>query len=209
MLFPQTRSTELRAIHTYSARMPKECLSAMAFSFRSEEFVSRYHVPSYVEWLQRCDMTPAYEMHRLVLQVLQRRMPARRWVLKSPVHLQALPTLVATYPDASFVVTHRDPVAVLSSVSSLVATVRAAFSDRRRPDRDRPLPHRPLRPQPRRASSTASRTARSPPSGPCTSAMAMSSTIPSPPSSAVYAGSASSSIASARSTIDGGRRRGA
>ena len=67
-------------------------------------------------------------MHRLVLQVLQRRMPARRWVLKSPVHLQALPTLVATYPDASFVVTHRDPVAVLSSVSSLVATVRAAFS---------------------------------------------------------------------------------
>jgi hypothetical protein len=128
LLFPQTRSSNLRAIHTYSARMPKECLSSMAISFRSEEFVSRYDVPSYVQWLQACDMTPAYDIHRLVLQVLQRRMPARRWVLKSPVHLQALPTLVATYSDASYVVTHRDPVAVLSSASSLVATVRAAFS---------------------------------------------------------------------------------
>jgi hypothetical protein len=129
LLFAQNRSPQLRTIHTYSARMPKECLSAMAFSFRTEEFVSRYHVPSYVEWLQRCDMEPAYAMHRLVLQVLQRRMPAKRWVLKSPVHLQALRTLTSTYPDAAFVVTHRDPVAVLASASSLVASVRAAFTD--------------------------------------------------------------------------------
>src|SRR5690606_10653053 len=102
----------------------------MAFSFRTEEFISRYHVPSYVAWLQRADMQPAYDMHRLVLQVLQRRMPKRRWVLKSPVHLQSLPTVASTYPDASFVVTHRDPAAMLASVSSLVATLRAAFSDR-------------------------------------------------------------------------------
>lgn len=129
LLFAQNASTELRRIHTYSARMPKECLSSMAFSFRSEEFISRYHVPSYVEWLQQADMTPAYDMHRLVLQVLQRRMPARRWVLKSPVHLQALPVVARTYADASFVVTHRDPAAILPSVSSLVATMRAAFSD--------------------------------------------------------------------------------
>ena len=120
---------DLDAIHEYSGRMPKECVSAMSFAFRSEEFTARYHVPSYVEWLQRCDMRPAYEMHRLVLQVLQRRMPTGRWVLKSPVHLHSLPTLLAVYPDARLAITHRDPLTVLPSVTSLVATLRVAHSD--------------------------------------------------------------------------------
>jgi hypothetical protein len=119
----------LDAIHAYSGRMPKECLSAMSFEARSEEFTARYSVPSYAAWLHRCDMRPAYEMHRLVLQVLQRRTPGTRWVLKSPVHLHSLPTLLAVYPDARVAVTHRDPLTVLGSVSSLVATLRWAHSD--------------------------------------------------------------------------------
>jgi hypothetical protein len=45
------------------------------------------------------------------------------------VHLHSLPTLLRTYPDASIVVTHRDPLAVLASVTSLVATLRYAHSD--------------------------------------------------------------------------------
>ena len=127
--FPQAVATGLRSIHTYSAQMPKECLSAMAFAARTEEFISRYNVPAYVEWLQACDMAPAYEMHRRILRVLQQRMPPARWILKSPVHLQSVPVLVATYPDASFIITHREPTEILASVSSLVATMRSAFSN--------------------------------------------------------------------------------
>lgn len=126
--WPQAQQSGIRTIHTYSARMPKECLSAMSFSFRSEEFISRYHLPEYVEWLSSCDMQPAYATHKRVLQLLQRRRPTARWVLKSPVHLQSIPELVTTYPDARFVVTHREPTKVLASVSSLIATLRAAFS---------------------------------------------------------------------------------
>jgi hypothetical protein len=122
-------SSGLDAIHEYRGRMPKECLSAMSFALLSEEFTARYHVPSYAAHLARADLTPAYEVHRLVLQVLQRRSPRRRWLLKSPVHLHALPTLLAVYPDAHLVVTHRDPLAVLPSVTSLVATLRWAHSD--------------------------------------------------------------------------------
>jgi hypothetical protein len=122
-------SADLDAIHEYRGRMTKECVSSLSFEFRSEEFTARYHVPSYVAWLQGCDLRPAYETHRLVLQVLQRGWPARRWVLKSPVHLHALPTLLAVYPDARLVVTHRDPLTVLPSVTSLVATLRWAHSD--------------------------------------------------------------------------------
>jgi hypothetical protein len=101
----------------------------MSFSFRSEEFVSRYATARYVDWLGSCDMTPAYEMHRLVLQILQRRQPTDRWVLKSPVHLHNLDPLLAVYPDARLIVTHRDPLAILGSVTSLIATLRLAHSD--------------------------------------------------------------------------------
>ena len=120
---------ELDAIHVYRGRMHKECLSAMSFAFRSEEFTARYHVPSYVEWYERCDMRPAYDAHRLVLQILQRRFRNVHWVLKSPVHLSALPTLFAVYPDARLAITHRDPLTVLASLTSLVATLRWAHSD--------------------------------------------------------------------------------
>jgi len=124
-----TTVSGLDAIHEYSGRMPKECLSAMSFELLTEELTARYHVPSYVEHLQAADLTPAYEMHRLVLQVLQRRFGDVQWVLKSPAHLGALPTILSVYPDARIVVTHRDPLTVLPSVSSLVATLRLAFSD--------------------------------------------------------------------------------
>lgn len=127
--WPQSVQAGIRAIHTYDARMPKECLSAMSFSMRSEEFISRYRLPAYVEWLFAQDMTPMYDTHRLVLQALQRRRSTARWVLKSPVHLQAIPELVAAYPDARFIATHRDPAKILGSVSSLIAKLRAAFSD--------------------------------------------------------------------------------
>jgi hypothetical protein len=126
---PQTVASGIVAIHEYSARMPKECLSAMSFAFRSEEFVARYHVPSYVKWLQACDMTPAYAMHKRVLQMLQGGPSARRWVLKSPVHLHSLDELLHTYPDAKLSFTHRDPMLVLPSVTSLLANLRWAHSD--------------------------------------------------------------------------------
>jgi hypothetical protein len=122
-------SSDLDAIHEYTGRMTKECLSAMSFAFRSEEFVSRYHVPTFAAWLFSCDMGPAYDAHKLVLQVLQRRWPARRWTLKSPVHLHSLPALLDHYPDARIVITHRDPLSVLGSVTSLIATLRWAHSD--------------------------------------------------------------------------------
>lgn len=126
---PQTVVSGLRAIHAYGARRPKECLSAMSFSLLSEEITARFFVPSYAAWLEACDPAPAYDVHRLVLQVLQRRTGPAAWVLKSPVHLHALPALLRAHPGARVVVTHRDPVAMLASLASLIATLRYAHSD--------------------------------------------------------------------------------
>jgi hypothetical protein len=49
--------------------------------------------------------------------------------LKSPAHLWTLDDLVAEYPDAVIVQTHRDPLKVISSVSALTNQLRRMASD--------------------------------------------------------------------------------
>jgi hypothetical protein len=70
-----------------------------------------------------------YASHRRQLQYLQWRCPAERWVLKSPGHLWALDALLAEYPDAVIVQTHRDPLRVVASLASLVTLLRSMASD--------------------------------------------------------------------------------
>jgi hypothetical protein len=66
------------------------------------------------------DQTPHYAYMKRVLQILQWTRPRERWVLKSPQHLEQLGPLLATFPDATIVVTHRDPVAVIQSTITML-----------------------------------------------------------------------------------------
>jgi len=101
----------------------------MAPTFMSDQFDAMYYVPSYRAWFFRQDLQPAYEYHRRFLQHLQMRQNARRWILKAPTHMFALPALLAVYPDAIFVQTHRAPLDAMASVSSLITILRRVFSD--------------------------------------------------------------------------------
>jgi hypothetical protein len=42
-------------------------------------------------------------------------------VLKSPQHLEQIPAVMQTFPDATLVFTHRDPVAVIASFATMAA----------------------------------------------------------------------------------------
>ena len=57
---------------------------------------------------------------KTVLQILQWYRPRDRWVLKSPQHLEQLGPLMTVFPDATIVVTHRDPVAVVQSTITML-----------------------------------------------------------------------------------------
>jgi hypothetical protein len=118
-----------RHVHPVDAELPQECVSLMAPAFISDQFDAMYYVPSYRDWFFRQDLRPAYEYHRRFLQHLQVRQSARRWVLKAPTHMFALPTLLAVYPDALFVQSHRAPLDAMASVSSLITILRRVFSD--------------------------------------------------------------------------------
>jgi hypothetical protein len=121
---------DFRAMHPMGARLAQECVRITASDFRSMIFPTQYRVPSYGRWLLHdADMTSAYRWHRRFLQHLQSRHPATRWVLKSPGHIWCLGALLAEYPDALLVQTHRDPLRILASIGSLVARLRQLATD--------------------------------------------------------------------------------
>jgi hypothetical protein len=85
-------------------------------------------VPEYAAWLHRADRVPAYRRHRRNLQLIGLNDPHKRWVLKNPSHLGALPALLEVFPDALVVQCHRDPVEAVASACSLAATSTAGWS---------------------------------------------------------------------------------
>jgi hypothetical protein len=98
---------------------PQECILITALDFRSQVFEGYALLPSYTEWLLSCDMVPAYRYHQRVLKLLQWRCPPNRWWLKSPAHMASIDALDVVYPDARFIMTHRDLAEVLPSLCAL------------------------------------------------------------------------------------------
>jgi len=100
-----------------------------AGTFCSMIFTTQYRLPNYHRWLMHeADHTLAYRYHRKYLQHLQSGVPGQ-WLLKSPAHLWELDKLLAEYPDAILVQTHRDPLVVISSISALCAHLQKLASD--------------------------------------------------------------------------------
>ena len=118
-----------KKMHPMGARLPQECVALTAHDFASMVFSTTHFLPSYQVWLDTTDLRPVYESHRRWLQVFQWHCGAERWVLKSPGHLWALDALLAIYPDARIVQTHRDPLKVLASLASLEDVLRRMASD--------------------------------------------------------------------------------
>ena len=116
---------EMMKRHPVSATRPEQCNALNDWSFVNQALIAYYNIPTYRDWLLGTDYTWAYEAHRRTLQQLQWRVPGQ-WVLKYPKHLVALDRLLAAYPDARIVWTHRDPAVVVPSVASLTGYIREA-----------------------------------------------------------------------------------
>ncbi len=114
--------------HPVGATFPQECIAILSYAFHSDEFLCMFWIPSYETWLRAQDMSAVYEFHRRFLKHLQWHCPGKRWVLKAPDHINALPALFEIYPDAFVVFLHRDPLKVLGSSASLATMLRSAFS---------------------------------------------------------------------------------
>jgi len=78
-------------------------------------------LPTYRDYYLQEDQTPHYRYTARMLRVLQWLRGGDRWVLKSPQHLEQFDAILATYPDATLAVTHRDPVSTVASFSTMIA----------------------------------------------------------------------------------------
>ena len=120
----------VQAMHPMAATLPTECVTLLGGEFKSIHFETQGTFDTYGAWFETCDMVPAYEFHRLCLQVLQDAIPTQRWALKTPGHMWHLDAVYALYPDARVVWTHRDPLKVVGSVASLNCTLHATNTDK-------------------------------------------------------------------------------
>jgi hypothetical protein len=117
------------AVHPIEHASVDEDILLLDGSFLSTVAEATLHVPSFSAWLEGQDQTPGYALHKRYLQLMQWRQPGERWVLKTPHHLEWLDTLLAVYPDAHILHTHRDPLETLPSFCSMIAHGRGIMSD--------------------------------------------------------------------------------
>lgn len=59
-----------------------------------------------------------YQYMKTMLKALQWQRGPNRWVLKSPLHCDHLGTMLSCFPDATVVMTHRDPISLIQSAAT-------------------------------------------------------------------------------------------
>jgi hypothetical protein len=118
------------ALHLHDEDGSEECHQFIEQSFGAAGLNNLYRVPSFFDYLlDEADLEGSYRVHKRQLQLLQWRTPAKPWALKYPNHLLAVPEIISVYPDARFVMTHRDPIQTLASICKLSYKLRSARSD--------------------------------------------------------------------------------
>lgn len=116
---------EFAAIHELRSDLPVECITISAPSLAGSHWMMV--LDDLGAWAP--DVAADFAFHRAVLQAAQYGHPRRRWVLKTPAYMFMLDDLLATYPDASVIVSHRDPARTMPSTVSTSAMVRWLRTD--------------------------------------------------------------------------------
>ncbi len=118
----------MKTIHPLVATAPEECLFLLGMSFTDFAAEARAHLPGYMNWLMASDMAPAYRYYREVLQLLTWKARGEHLVLQDGAHLFALDALLALFPEARIIQTHRDPRDVAAAHCGLSAATQALTS---------------------------------------------------------------------------------
>jgi hypothetical protein len=123
----ETGMPEFKRMHEMTVDHAHEEIQLLANDISGMLFETTYYIPSFAAHYKAHDQAPSYAYLKRSLQAMQwlrdgtKPVQKVRWVLKSPQHLEQIPTLLATFPDATFVVTHRDPVEVVRSMTTMIS----------------------------------------------------------------------------------------
>jgi len=107
-------------MHEMTTDHAHEEIQLLANDFSSMLMETVAHVPRWRDYYRSHDQTPHYEYIATQLKAMQFLRGGRRWLLKSPQHLEQLPVLNRVFPGAVVVGTHRDPVPVVLSMLAMI-----------------------------------------------------------------------------------------
>ncbi len=107
-------------MHEMTTDHVHEEIQLLANDFSTMLFETLGHVPKWRDYYLSHDQTTHYEYLATELKALQFLRGGRRWLLKSPQHLEQLPVLNAVFGGVIVVCTHRDPVPVVLSMLAML-----------------------------------------------------------------------------------------
>jgi hypothetical protein len=128
--FLNTALPYFNRMHEMTVEHTHEEIQLLAIDFSTMLFETTAPMTSWRDAYLARDQRPTYAYLVKVLKVLQWLRGGTRWVLKTPQHLEQFPALADTFPDATFVVTHRDPVSVTASMVTMIAYTARLTRDR-------------------------------------------------------------------------------
>jgi hypothetical protein len=107
-------------MHEMTTDHVHEEIQLLANDFSTMLFETLADVPGWRDYYQAHDQTPHYEYLARQLKAMQFLRGGRRWLLKSPQHLEQVPVLDRVFPGSIVVFTHRDPVPVALSMIAMI-----------------------------------------------------------------------------------------
>lgn len=107
-------------MHEMTTDHVHEEIQLLANDFSTMFFETLADVPRWRAYYQAHDQTPHYEYLARQLKAMQFLRGGRRWLLKSPQHLEQVGVLDRVFPDSIVVFTHRDPVPVALSMIAMI-----------------------------------------------------------------------------------------
>jgi len=110
----------LKNMHDMAPEHVHEEIELQCIDFSSYELEWIATVPRWRDHYLAEDQRPSYAYMKNVLRALQWMRGPKRWILKSPQHMEQLGPLMDTFPDATVAITHRDPVSVIASTVTML-----------------------------------------------------------------------------------------
>lgn len=109
----------LKAMHEFSPDHVSEDVELQAIDFSSYLIEWLARTPRWRDYYLSHDQTSTYAYLKKALQALTLLKGPNRWVTKCPQHMEQLPVVRGVFPDATLVITHRDPVASIQSALTM------------------------------------------------------------------------------------------
>lgn len=109
-----------RLMHEMTTEHVHEEIQLLANDFSTMLFETLAHVPRWRDYYMAHDQTSHYQHLETQLKAMQFLRGGRRWLLKSPQHLEQLPVLDRVFPGVFVIFTHREPAPVVLSMLAML-----------------------------------------------------------------------------------------